>query len=332
MIARSSYSMGNARFVRRSPGLSFAPTSMAGSVLCRPNPVLERRSIGMLNLIRRIMKRIFCFADGIRGSNPLLPIRIFWRLAGFVLGRWLSVFSGCALLHCVTDYMRFWRRTGCAGSAFVKPAFCRTKLTRIGFSGERSVLTVLIVGGYGTFGGRIVELLEVEPRLTLIIAGRSLERARAFRDARGDTKATLAAAAFDRNGSIDGCLSSLRPDILVDASGPFQSYGDGGYRLIRACIARGINYLDLADGSDFVAGVSSFDAEAHAAGLFVLSGVSSFPVLTAAVVRLLANGLSHVDTISAGRHRSISVRRRWSECDSRYRGLCGATCGDQARG
>ena len=40
-------------------------------------------------------------------------------------------------------------------------------------------LTVLIVGGYGTFGGRIVELLENEPRLTLIIAGRSLERAAA---------------------------------------------------------------------------------------------------------------------------------------------------------
>jgi hypothetical protein len=29
----------------------------------------------------------------------------------------------------------------------------------------KSGLTVLIVGGYGTFGGRIVELLENEPRL-----------------------------------------------------------------------------------------------------------------------------------------------------------------------
>lgn len=32
-------------------------------------------------------------------------------------------------------------------------------------------LTILIVGGYGTFGGRIVELLEGEPRLALIVAG-----------------------------------------------------------------------------------------------------------------------------------------------------------------
>jgi len=29
-------------------------------------------------------------------------------------------------------------------------------------------LSLLIVGGYGTFGGRIVELLESEPRLALI--------------------------------------------------------------------------------------------------------------------------------------------------------------------
>ena len=33
-------------------------------------------------------------------------------------------------------------------------------------------LRVLIIGGYGTFGGRIVAVLEDDPRLTLIIAGR----------------------------------------------------------------------------------------------------------------------------------------------------------------
>src|ERR1700681_2808126 len=41
-------------------------------------------------------------------------------------------------------------------------------------------LTVLILGGYGTFGGRLAELLAGEPRLSLVIAGRSLERAERF--------------------------------------------------------------------------------------------------------------------------------------------------------
>lgn len=41
-------------------------------------------------------------------------------------------------------------------------------------------LRILIVGGYGTFGGRLVELLEDDARLTLLIAGRSIARAREF--------------------------------------------------------------------------------------------------------------------------------------------------------
>src|SRR5882757_11237739 len=110
-------------------------------------------------------------------------------------------------------------------------------------------LNVLIVGGYGNFGGRIVELLENEPQLTLTVAGRSLEKARRFCDARSKARAQLIAAAFDRDGDLAAQLTSLRPDILVDASGPFQAYGNQRYRVIEACIAQRVNYLDLADGS-----------------------------------------------------------------------------------
>lgn len=161
-------------------------------------------------------------------------------------------------------------------------------------------LTVLIVGGYGIFGGRIVELLENESRLTLIVAGRSLQRADAYCKSRRKAVARLVPAAFDRNGDLAAQLASLRADVLVDASGPFQAYGSGQYRVIEACIARGINYLDLADGSDFVDGVRDFDPQARAAGLYVLSGVSSFPVLTAAVVRRLSADMARVDVIRGG--------------------------------
>ena len=41
-------------------------------------------------------------------------------------------------------------------------------------------LTVLILGGYGAFGGRLAKLLSAEERLTLILAGRSADRARLF--------------------------------------------------------------------------------------------------------------------------------------------------------
>ena len=161
-------------------------------------------------------------------------------------------------------------------------------------------MKLLVVGGYGIFGGRIVQLLENEPRLTVIVAGRSLARAEAWCGRRGAVAARLVPAVFDRDGELAAQLASMRPDTLVDASGPFQAYGEGRYRLIEACIGQGVNYLDLADGSDFVAGVPAFDAAAKQAGLFVLSGVSSFPVLTAAVVRRLASEMTRVDAIRGG--------------------------------
>ena len=135
--------------------------------------------------------------------------------------------------------------------------------------------------------------------MTLIVAGRSLRRAEDFVRARAP-QARLEAAAFDRGADVAAQLAALAPDLVVDASGPFQGYGDGRYGLIEACIAARIHYLDLADGSDFVAGVGVLDAQARAAGVFCLAGASSFPVLTAAVVRHLAKDLQHVDTIRAG--------------------------------
>ena len=159
-------------------------------------------------------------------------------------------------------------------------------------------MKVLILGGYGTFGGRLAQLLAGEARLTLIIAGRSIRQAEAFCAAL-PAQATLVPLAFDREGDLDAQLATLSVNMIVDASGPFQNYGDP-YRVVRAAIAHGIDYLDLADGSDFVKGIAQFDAAARERGVFVLSGASSFPVLTAAVVRRLAAGMTRVDTIRGG--------------------------------
>src|SRR3984885_666054 len=148
-------------------------------------------------------------------------------------------------------------------------------------------LKILIVGGYGTFGRRLVALLENEPGLTLIVAGRSRSRAEALCKSRPNPLATLRPLSFDRDGDLGAQLAALRPDILVDASGPFQVYGEQPSRVVEACIAAGVNYLDLADGSDFVTGIAALDDRARAAGLYVLSGVSTCPALTAAVARHL---------------------------------------------
>jgi len=151
---------------------------------------------------------------------------------------------------------------------------------------------ILILGGYGVFGGRLGQLLSDLPQLTLLVAGRNEEKARLYCKAfRGSAKAVP--LVLDRREIVDG-LAEQRPDLVVDASGPFQDYGRDRYSVIEACLAARVDYLDFADAADFVWGVSRFDEAARHAGTFVLSGVSSFPVLTAAVLREIASGMDIV--------------------------------------
>lgn len=160
-------------------------------------------------------------------------------------------------------------------------------------------MKILIIGGYGIFGGRLAELLSEREELTLVIAGRSLPQAKAFCQSRLNQKNVLPAV-FDRNGDVASALAKINADLVIDASGPFQGYGHDPYRVVKACIAQKINYMDFSDASDFVKGIAQFDDAAKAANIFVLSGISSFPILTAAVVRKITVDFSSIKTIRGG--------------------------------
>ncbi len=155
--------------------------------------------------------------------------------------------------------------------------------------------TVLIVGGYGTFGGRLARLLAEDGRAAVVVAGRSRAAAEAF-----CANSAMRGVALDRDGDVEGVLKSVAPDIVIDASGPFQVYGAAPYRVVAACLALGISYIDLADGSDFVTRIAAFDAAAKARGVFVLSGASTFPALSTAVLRALTRGWRSVESIEMG--------------------------------
>jgi uncharacterized protein YbjT (DUF2867 family) len=160
-------------------------------------------------------------------------------------------------------------------------------------------MKILILGGYGTFGGNLARLLAKHEKLTLLIAGRSVSKAKVLCESL-PAGAKSKAVFFDRDANVESQIREIQPDIVVDAMGPYQVYGDDPYRVVKACLALGIPYMDLADGSDFVQGISQFDAQAKAGNLFILSGVSTCPVLTSAVTRKLSKGMAKVRTIRAG--------------------------------
>ncbi|MBY5358145.1 DUF4166 domain-containing protein [Rhizobium leguminosarum] len=185
-------------------------------------------------------------------------------------------------------------------------------------SGERFCL--LIIGGYGTFGGRLARLLGDQPRLRLLVAGRSLEKADDFvADLRtpkdgaeglgsNNLGAMVQAVAFDRDGDLTEQLTRMRPDLVVDASGPFQSFGKNAYKVAEACIDLGIDYADIADSTGFVAGIGGLDATAKAKGTFALSGLSSLPALSFAAIEAMAPHFSRVESVAAGIAPSAHVK------------------------
>ena len=85
--------------------------------------------------------------------------------------------------------------------------------------------------------------------------------------------------------------------MLINASGPFQAQS---YGLARACIRAGCHYIDLADARAFVTGITQLDREARAAGVSVISGASSVPGLSSAVIEAYAGELATLDAVDIG--------------------------------
>jgi len=166
------------------------------------------------------------------------------------------------------------------------------------------VSRILVIGGYGGFGARLCRRLAAAGH-SLIVAGRSEAKAAAF-------AATLPAAEpaiLDRTGDIASALARHRPDLVIDAAGPFQG---SGTQVPEACIAAGIPYLDLADARDFVTGIAALDHAARTSGVAIVSGASTAPALTSAVCAELARGLDQVDSVDI----ALSAANRGGDGDS----------------
>jgi len=144
------------------------------------------------------------------------------------------------------------------------------------------VRRVLVLGGYGAFGGRITERLAHEADVEVIVAGRSLQRAAQFagRVQKG-ARAKITPARLDATQIAATELATLRPLLVINASGPYQRQD---YRAAQACIAARVHYADLADARGFVTGICTLDAEARQAGVLVVSGASTVPAVSAAVI------------------------------------------------
>ena len=160
---------------------------------------------------------------------------------------------------------------------------------------------VLLVGGYGNFGTLIAKRLSREPELTLIVAGRSEQKAQALAE-----RLNVEWSQIDIFEDVDHQIGRIKPDILIHTSGPFQ---EQGYEVAKACIRNGVHYLDIADGREFVARIVRLDAAAKAADVLVVSGASTVPGLTSAILTKYADEFDALDAIDFGIATAQKTRR-----------------------
>lgn len=155
---------------------------------------------------------------------------------------------------------------------------------------------ILIIGGYGNFGAFISRALAKQKNIRLIIAGRSKTKANLL-ISELDSENTPEVFELDIKKDLFENLNKINPDIVIHTSGPFQ---DQGYDVAEACIAVGVSYIDLADGREFVEKISSLDQAASKNNVLVISGASSVPCLTAALVDYYADQFQSIDSLDYG--------------------------------
>jgi hypothetical protein len=139
-------------------------------------------------------------------------------------------------------------------------------------------MRAVVIGASGNFGARICRALQPDSGIEVIPAGRT------------------AAARLDvRSPGFERDLRALRPGLVIHCAGPFQGQD---CRVPRAALAAGAHYLDLADARAFVARFrEQLDAEARAADRIALSGASTLPALSTAVIDSLRPRLATLEEI-----------------------------------
>jgi hypothetical protein len=155
---------------------------------------------------------------------------------------------------------------------------------------------VVVIGGTGAFGARLVEGLAATTDLTVVIAARHARAAENLAIALRDSHpgSGIEACALDTQSISADDLRRLDAWCVVDAAGPFQGTAP---RVAQAAIAARCHYVDLADARDFVAAFPCLDESARAAGVLAVTGASSTPGLGQAVLDVLLAGWQRIDRV-----------------------------------
>jgi saccharopine dehydrogenase (NAD+, L-lysine-forming) len=150
---------------------------------------------------------------------------------------------------------------------------------------------IVVLGGYGAVGRVVASSLARQFPGKVFVAGRSRQAAEAFARTSGGAILPLALDAADP-GQLAGALDGAR--VVVECVGR----DDVG--LARACLERGVHYVDISASAPFLRQVELLDPLARQHGAAAALSVGLAPGLTNLLAKHCVERLGAVDTLDIG--------------------------------
>jgi saccharopine dehydrogenase-like NADP-dependent oxidoreductase len=162
------------------------------------------------------------------------------------------------------------------------------------------VSRILVLGASGQFGRRLCRRLAQLGGFRLLLGGRDEHRLkvaqRQLRALKPDSPIdalTCDIAVAD----LPDLLRAQKINLVIHLAGPFQGQD---YTVAEACLEAEAAYIDMADGGDFVAKFSTLDATAREKGVPLVTGASTLPAVSSAIIDGMLEDFSRLCGIDYG--------------------------------
>lgn len=156
---------------------------------------------------------------------------------------------------------------------------------------------IVVYGGYGVFGRRVVEDLLTHTEAEITIAGRHprrVERGTGTERTRSESPFPRVTAVYSDLRDLESVVRTIRgAKAVILAAGPFQGLP---LTVLEGAMKEGAPYLDLSDSREYVRRVYKCEYEIVRAGISAFTGLSTLPGISSVLVEKMR---VHFDTLQA---------------------------------
>jgi hypothetical protein len=154
----------------------------------------------------------------------------------------------------------------------------------------------MVLGSTGTFGRIIVQAL-LSRGYRVVAAARSADKTKAIFQEQWQHP-QFSYQIFDvQHDLLIAEITKAKAHLVINTCGPFQQQH---YQIAKACIVAKSHYIDLADDGVFVKGIEQLNLQAQQAGVCVISGASTVPGLSSAVIAAYFDRFTQLDSVRYG--------------------------------